>query len=319
MSRATNSLEVVPGVHRIRTDYQDRYLFQHVLVGSHTVLIVDAGVPETPPEHLFPFLDGLVSTHEFQLLISHCDADHCGGAAALQRRYPRLLTLAHTLDAPLISDPERNLAQRYQEMEGCGVAYSPERQALLLANLGEPPRIDRLLVGGERLVLSDEWYVDLIHAPGHTAGHMAVWDASSAVAVITDACLGSAVPTREGHPAFAPTYRYTKPYRDTIATVRELSATLLLTSHFPLIERADVGVFLDASADFTFAVERFLLRELGRGVVTLPSLIGAVGSAIGDWPQERNMELWYCFQGGLETLADRSLATNDGCEWRLSA
>lgn len=317
--RAAKDAESLLGLHRIEVNYQDRFLFQHMLVGDENVLIIDTGVASTPAAHLFPLLGALESTHGLYLLITHSDADHCGGLAALRERFTDLVVMAHEKEAPLIEQPERNMSERYLELQECGIAYPADRIAKLRAGLGAPSTVDRLLQGGESFELSSGWSVDLLATPGHTVGHMSVLDASNDLVIAADACLGEAIPTREGNAAFAPTYRYTTQYRETIEQLRAISPEVLLTSHFPRFEGESVDDFLKASYAFTDSVEQYLLRQLEeQEKVTVEQLIEDAGSQLGKWPPSRDDELWYCLQGGLEALLAQGLARRRGCEWSMA-
>jgi glyoxylase-like metal-dependent hydrolase (beta-lactamase superfamily II) len=70
------------------------------------------------------------------------------------------------------------------------------------ADLGGDCPIDFGLRGGETFRLGPEWRVEIMHLPGHSLGHLGVWDPRSGVAIITDAVLETGIYDRAGNRSF---------------------------------------------------------------------------------------------------------------------
>jgi hypothetical protein len=217
--------------------------------------------------------------------------------------------MAHQLESGDIEKPIQTLTNRYNEFAHIGVSYSEERSRKILKNLGDECCVDIRLNGNEVFHLSPEWKVQFLYAPGHTKGHMMVYDSKHRLAIITDAILGKGVYTREGELTLCPTYRYTDMYLDTICKIEQLDVDYLLTSHFPVISgKEEIRRFIAESKEFVAVVERYILEMMNQiGQVTLKTLIREAGQKLGNWPEERNFDLFYCLQGGLEALERKGL------------
>jgi glyoxylase-like metal-dependent hydrolase (beta-lactamase superfamily II) len=184
-----------------------------LVIGGPEVLIVDPGSPyEDEQAQLDGALDALVKggagTAGYDgprqvkgILVTHHHADHWGGVARLREQF----------DVPLYAH-----------------AWTAER-------IGA----DRPLAGGETIELASEparargrarpWRLDVLHTPGHTPGHLALYDRVSGTIVAGDLVSGLStvvVDPPEGDMAA---------YVASIARLAELPATLLLPGHGPPI------------------------------------------------------------------------------------
>lgn len=158
-----------------------------VLVRGRRPVLVDSGfgsdLPETerllreagaPPERLAL----IVNTHY------HCD--HVGGNSGLQRRYG-LPVAAHRRDADLIARRDRE----------AGAAEWLDQPI-------EPYRVDRALAAGEEID-ADGVTLQVLPAPGHTLGQIALYAPDERTLICGDALHGDDVgwinPFREGDDA----------------------------------------------------------------------------------------------------------------------
>jgi glyoxylase-like metal-dependent hydrolase (beta-lactamase superfamily II) len=276
---------VAPGIHRISAPLGDRTFCAYVLQGPDLTVLVDTGVASSPAEALLPALERLRATPDL-VVISHADYDHHGGNVPIRAAFPHARFACHPGDRAHIEDPELLIAERYGEfVPRYGLAPDPENDQAIREQTTAVP-IDDELHGGERLALAPERLVEVLHTPGHSRGHLTLWDPTTRSAIVADAVLRETLLTTDGVPAFPPTYRYVDDYRQTIRAVRALGAERLLTSHFPLVEgRDEVEAFLDRTAEFVDAVEAALIVALDRAdaPLTLAQLIERVGPQVGDW------------------------------------
>ena len=263
----------------------------YLFVGRQRTLLLDVGVDATPGTGLLPYLSkaSLDPQSIRWVVVSHADVDHFGGLASLRELSPGASCLGHRLDAPLISDYATYEAQRARGFrEPWGLDESPEVLAWTRSVTREGP-LDMALTGGETIDLGDGWELEIVHVPGHSHGHLAVYDPRSRALAVADAVLGDMVPHADGRPAFPPTYRYVDSYLATIGRCEALRPELLLTAHYPTM-RGDAGMaFLALSRGFVEKVDSVVLDELagvGAPGLTLQELLARANSRLGSWPAD---------------------------------
>ena len=285
-------MEILPGVHRIETPMGKRKLFQHFIIGDNT-MVIDVGLPDTPETHIAPYLDKC-GVHRRKdrvyALITHPDTDHFGGCATFKKLYEKGQVWVHELDAPLVRDRETCMAQRVDFAEPWGWPLSPEQRERAWKNMGEKTLIDLLLwAGGKYMVTQNPLrQFQMIHVPGHSLGHMAVWMPEEKAAIITDAALWKGVPGDDGKLAIPPTYRFLPQYLKTIEYLESLKLEMLMTSHFDLVQGADaVQDFLAESRAFVRRLETELEALFNRheAYLTLEEICREISPKLGDWPE----------------------------------
>lgn len=285
-----------------------RDLYQNLLIGERCVLI-DTGLSGTPEEVILPYLlrMGLDPDDIAMAIISHADADHFGGNENLRRMAPRALIACHERDAAWVEDPDRLVEERYNQFgKDHGMGLSPEERAGARAMMGGRVGVDLTLQGGETLRIADGWHVRILHAPGHTHGHLMVYDPRSEAAIICDAALGSVIPDAKGNPSMPPTYCYPETYLPTLRKIAALKPRHLITSHYPMMSGAEVGEFLAESVGFVRRVERAVLGFLRKaeGRRTLREIVDGVGGSLGDWPEAAAPNLTFPISGHLNALTE---------------
>lgn len=299
-------MEIAPGIHRIAAPLGDRIVCLYLLVGDERILLVDTGIDDTPRTALAPYLQqlGLEPNRIDYALITHADLDHMGGNATLREMSPTTRFLCHELDRPLIESTEALIRYRYGEFAADhGIVDSEETKAWTRANARGVP-IDLGLSGGETIRLGPNWQVEVLHTPGHSRGHLTVYDPRGRAAIIADAALWNAVLTKEGAPAFPPTYRYLETYLATIQRLQGMPVETLLTSHYPVYRGPAVAEFLAESRAFAERVDAALREEL-RGAPTprtTKELIAALSPFLGKWPDTAAPNLAFPLMGHLERL-----------------
>jgi glyoxylase-like metal-dependent hydrolase (beta-lactamase superfamily II) len=282
-------VEILPGIHRIEGTFGGRYLFQHVLVGDERILLVDTGIVSTPDELIFPYLERLGHSRRdvSYVLCTHPDTDHFGGNAAVRKAAPACRVLGHKLDRRWLEDPDAMVAERYDGFRADhGVHDSDETLRALRALCGEPTALDISLGGGEWVQLGGGWRVKVLHTPGHSEGHLTVWDPRSGTLIIGDAAMGRALPFVDGSPALAATYTHPGPYLETSRALNDFGAEHLLTAHFPAMAGGEVARFFEDSREHVHTTERVLLDVIGRSddQLRLEDLIPVVDRALGPLP-----------------------------------
>jgi glyoxylase-like metal-dependent hydrolase (beta-lactamase superfamily II) len=288
--------EILPGVLEIEAASGDSRLTLYLLHGGSQgeakpprTLLVDSGLRDAPEAAIFPALAaaGLPGAIDM-LLVSHADADHHGGNAGVLARSPSTLVMCHRLDRPRVTSKERHLRERYTgAVAADDTPFAPELLDWLEGNIGPDAPVHLALSGGEELWLGPGRSWQLLHAPGHTDGHLALWDERERALIAQDAVLGRGVPDATGRVVSPPPYFAVEPYLATISRLRALGAEHLLTAHFPPLEgAAAVGRFFEESERFVEELDRLTL-ELVRGAgrpLTLAEVCAAADGRLGPFP-----------------------------------
>jgi glyoxylase-like metal-dependent hydrolase (beta-lactamase superfamily II) len=276
-------MEVVPGIHRIEGDLGERYVCQYLLVGEERTLLVDTGLRDMPAEVIAPYVATLDRSLEDidDVLISHADVDHCGGNRALRAAAPRARLLCGEADRAWIESNEAMMADNYRWYESHGFGPSAEDVAFLERELGGDAPIDVGLRGGETLRLGPSRRVEVLALPGHTPGHLGLWDPQTQTAIVIDAVLRDGVYDRAGNRLIPPRYYSASDYEATIRRLQALDPALLLTAHYPVMDRDAARDFLDRSLAFVHA-----MRDAVRAAQStdLWPLTQEVDAAVGPFP-----------------------------------
>lgn len=276
-------MEISPGIHRIGSVLGPRPFSQYLLRGERTML-VDTGVAGTPGEVIFPYLDsvGLDPAELDFVLVTHADADHFGGNAAVREVAPGAVFCAHAEDVPWIESRELILRERYGWYAAHDVDYAPETKDWLRDAMGPDVPVDLRLVGGETFRLGPELAVEVLHLPGHSPGHVGLWEPSSETAIITDAALGSGLLDTEGNVISPPPYFDVAAYEGSVRLLQKLSPRRLLTAHYDVMEGEAATRFLEESAAFVGRARRAVSGALAeRGELNLRELLEATNPGLG--------------------------------------
>ena len=300
-------MEISAGIHRIEAPLGDRFVCVFALVGDRAVMIVDSGLDSTPREVIAPYLQsiGVEPERVRYVLSTHADFDHVGGNASARAMFPRADFLAHTLDRDWIEDGDRLIAENYGQFADDHAIRDSADVGIWLRSVTRTTRVDVELSGGERLRLADDWWIQVLHTPGHTRGHLSLWDARSGTVIVADAVLSDGLYTAAGQIAFPPTYRFVTDYLETVRTLGALGAATLLTSHYAVQRGADVAQFLDSTAAFVSRADAELQNLLQHSkALSLSEIIAALHGALGAWPKAADSFLAYPLLGHLEQLLE---------------
>ena len=108
-------MEILPGIHRIKSDLGERFMCQYLLLGEERTVLIDTGLAGMPEEVIVPYLGeiGLGVEDVDEVIISHADVDHCGGNRALKEMNPYLRFSCGEADRAWVESTERIMAGIY--------------------------------------------------------------------------------------------------------------------------------------------------------------------------------------------------------------
>ncbi len=245
--------EVIDGLHRVQfTDEEDKLFAYHILETGNGLVLFDTGMKDTPQEHIAPYLESIGYGLEdiSMAVMTHVDADHVGGNKALREANPRVVIAAHKDDVPLIESKERMMEDRYGQFEDRGVEYPEEVKDILRDMMETDKDVDLRLQGGEEIKWKNGT-VEIMHAPGHSAGSIIAYDEENDFLIGGDAIYAEGTITLSGTQLQPPPYERLDNYRKTIEKFRELDPELLLMSHFLPMEGGEVRKWVEQAWEWT--------------------------------------------------------------------
>jgi len=222
-------MELYENVYQIQSLFAGRNLFQYLFVEENIVL-ADTGTAQTPEKTIFPYLDKLQLKPEQLTLaiVTHADLDRQGGNDAIKRASPRVWLACGVADREMVEDPRALYALRYNFLKAeHDVGFDPEPPP----DAGRPRRMDLCFSGGEKIRLRSDWELEVLHVPGHSRGHLAVYDAQHKVAFVGDAIHGCGCPKATGEMAITVTYYYVDVHLSTLRYFEALAIDALYSGH----------------------------------------------------------------------------------------
>jgi glyoxylase-like metal-dependent hydrolase (beta-lactamase superfamily II) len=305
-------MEIAPGIHQITCLFGNkRMIFAYLLVGERASMLVDTGCAHNPAQDILPYMASISfdPARLTYVLITHSDVDHQGGNAPMQRAAPNALFLCHNLDRPWIESGEALVKGRYSQFEGDhGIGYGEAGKAGIYADLDCCP-MDMTLEGGETFRLSDDWTVEAIHTPGHTWGHLSIYDPRSRTLVSGEASMSTNIPMSDWSPAMPPTYCYVDTYLSTQERLMGMDIDLLASAHWTLQRGSAVREFIRESKNYTLHVESRLLELAKAHPFTLKQAIDELSPSLGTWNPAASIDFSFGMTGNLERLTSRGLLT----------
>lgn len=298
-------MELYPHVHQIQSLYGGRNLFQYLFVSDRTIL-VDTGIATTPEAVIFPYMESLgLDPRRLTLAVTtHSDLDHQGGNAALKRVSPGTWLSCGEADRHLVEDPRALFDIRYNFLRAehdVGMDAEPRPEA------GQAQRIDIGFTGGESIRLSRGWNLEVLHVPGHSHGHLALYDSEHRAAFVGDAIHGRGCPKAAGGMGIPVTYYYVDIYLSTLRYFEHLPIDVLYSGHWPTMRGEEIRDFIAESRQTVELLDRVIVSNLEKNPagLTIKQLIDAVANAVGDWPPDSWNLAMFSVKGHMDRLEDQ--------------
>jgi glyoxylase-like metal-dependent hydrolase (beta-lactamase superfamily II) len=300
-------MELYPGLEVLDTPFEANRQINICLFSGRRRLLVDTGVAGTPTATLLPALADLgVGVDDLDLVINlHAHADHVGGNGELFAASGETLAFcAHELDAPAIEDHQL-LATRVYGLT------DPERIRALLARCGSNVPVARWFEGGE-IVDLEGLAIQVIHAPGHTRGNLALYDAAHHALVHGESVMG-VLPTNPGGQILTLFGADPAEYRKTLETLRALDFEIYVSSHQPVGDRSTGLAAIEISLDALDRFEAVCQEAIAQGPRDVDEMASAVAREGGYAPgprlaaQVRNLVDSWLLQGRVIRRPDGSL------------
>lgn len=295
-------MELYSNVYQIQSLFNGRNLFQYFFNGERGLLL-DTGIAETPEKAIFPYLDQLkIGPQKITLAVNtHSDMDHQGGNDAIKRISPTAMLGCGEADRELVENPQTLYDHRYNFLKrdhGIGMDDLPP------ADAGKPRSIDLTFSGGETIRLGEDWWLSVLHVPGHSHGHLAFYDARQKAAFTGDAVHGRGCPKATGGMAIPVTYYQVDVYLSTLRYFENLPVNVVYSGHWPTMSGEEFRDFLSESRQTVEMIDRAILSGLAQSNsgLTLKEIIDVIAHAAGDWPEESWPLAVYPANGHLERL-----------------
>ncbi len=301
-------MELYPKVYQIQSLYGGRNLFQYLFVGDNVVL-ADTGTASTPETTIFPFFDKVkLKPQQLMLAVTtHADLDHQGGNDAIKRISPGTMLSCGEADRELVENPESLYGQRYNFLKDdhdVGFEGDPSPDA------GRHRYMDVTFTGGERIHLGENWWLEVLHVPGHSQGHLALYDPVFGALFAGDAVQGRGCPKATGEMGIPVTYYHVDTYLSTIRHFERLPLSVLYTGHWPVMRGEEIQDFFSESRHTVEFVDRVILRRLQKhpSGLTMKELINEVAEAVGDWPDDGVFLAMFPIKGHMDRLVQQGKA-----------
>jgi len=177
----SNTLQITPRLWQLKMGMVNAYLIKT----NDGLVLVDAGWPNKA-DAIFAAVrqTGLNPTDIRHLILTHGHIDHAGSAAEVKRRTGAKV-YAHAADLELITKGEA-------EHPGTTVTPGiiPAILYLIFIKPGgtkyESLSVDQTIKEGETLSIAND--IEIIHTPGHCAGHVALLMRQDGVLIAGDIC-----------------------------------------------------------------------------------------------------------------------------------
>lgn len=310
-------MELHAGTHLIELEIAGRPLHLPLLVEDDQAMLVDCGTRlhamTEIPANLTKL--GVLVDHLKWLVITHGDADHCGGVEEMARAYRGLSIGCGAAEREMIQRRDTLLARRYNALERDHAIAATEISAASRDWLSDCPSVLRTFSGGETLHLGDERALEIWHLPGHSDGHVGVYDRKYRTLFCGDALQGSGYRSKGGAWALCPIYTNVDSYLHTIRRVEQADVDVVVGCHWPVRRgREEIQAFCAETRGFVETAESLVEEHVAShpAGATLREVCTAIGSRLGGWPTGTNIKLAFALFSHLQRAVSQGRVMVDG-------
>ena len=240
--------EPTPGVRRIMANNPGPFTFKGTvsyIIGRGQVAIVDPGPDD--PVHIGALLDAVRNETVTHIFVTHTHRDHSPAVPAIKK----------TTGASVYAEGPHRAARPLHIGEHNPLDASADRDF----------RPDVALRDGE-VVSGDDWAIEAVTTPGHTANHMAYALKGKSTLFAGDHVMGWATSI------VAPPDGAMSDYMHSLAKLARRSETVYLPGHGPVI--ADAPRFVNYYILHRKAREDSILHRLSKGATDIPTIVRAI-------------------------------------------
>src|SRR3989344_2741794 len=149
------------------------------LKGTLVSILLDTGCAHDPTRFIAPQIKEAGGNPEqlTWLINTHPDIDHTGGNYEMKKLAPKAILACGDADQKLCESFDDLFRYRYDAYrEDHQIFYEGETLKWLREEGGKKQPIELTFLGGEHILLSDDWKVEILATPGHARGHIAILD-----------------------------------------------------------------------------------------------------------------------------------------------
>ena len=311
--------EIAPNLFRLEQDDETRIISQYILLVGKKILVIDAGLPSSAEFALIPTLKKLADhVSEISLLITHPDADHFGGTAKLKEAFPDLTVIAHIDDCPPLGSLASTIERRYEPFKlSDEIELSNQAHTRINSRMGSDFEVSKKL-NSDLVFAESPFGVNILHIPGHSAGHLGVWIPDSKILISGDGVMGLGIRNRDGSFLYPPQFISPTIYRSSIEKLQKLKIELLLCSHEQPLREASVDSFLQESLVSIDELSYRTKMAIGNESSTLLKICAKVHASYDSFPKNREADFALSIQGILMEMESQGTLTVDSLRFPRS-
>ena len=122
----------------------------YLAIENDLCLIIDPGAN---PEKIIKQITKL-NLKPIGIVLTHCHYDHISAVPKLQKKYPDIEIFAHTIEIPLLADPESNFSDMFEK----GISITANHP-----------------LKNDEIIKLEDIELKVIHTPGHTPGGICLY------------------------------------------------------------------------------------------------------------------------------------------------
>lgn len=251
----------------LRIPFGERYI-NLALARGREALLVDSGMSYSVEPHILPALraEGMQPADLDWLVNLHAHSDHIGGnAQLLESSAGRLRIACHKADAPYIREPVRVVRELYRMPED-----HPQFQRNV-DDCGKPAPVHLELTDGVVFDLGRGVKLEVVAAPGHSPGNIALWEPSSRTLIHGESVMGPPQRGDDGRLSvpfgFSPLI-----YRETLGRLAKLPIALLVPSHQEPMDGEGAAALIRSCLDGVETYIATVQRILDAGAANLEDI-----------------------------------------------